>query len=57
MFAEMKKVVAVAGVIGLALGATVPTQAADTGLQPDGTMIVGPEAAKVIGERYQKEVG
>jgi hypothetical protein len=42
---------------GLVAGATVPTQAAEVGLQPDGTMIVGPGAAKVIGEYLQKVSG
>ena len=46
MFAGLKKVIAAAAVASLALGAGVPTQAAETGLQPDGTMIVGPAAAK-----------
>jgi hypothetical protein len=31
--------------------------AAGTGLQPDGSMVVGPDAAKVIGEYLQKVSG
>jgi len=57
MFARLKKVIAAAAVASLALGAGVPTQAAETGLQPDGTMIVGPAAAKVIGDYLAKVSG
>jgi hypothetical protein len=57
MFAGLKKVIAAAAVASLALGAGVPTQAAETGLQPDGTMIVGPAAAKVIGDYLAKVSG
>ncbi len=42
---------------GLALGAAAPAQAAETGLQPDGTIIVGPAAAKVIGDYLAKVSG
>lgn len=58
MFAGLKKVIAAAAAAGLvAAGAAVPTQAAETGLQPDGTMIVGPAAAKVIGQYLDKVSG
>jgi hypothetical protein len=58
MFAGLKKVIAAAVTAGLvAAGAAVPTQAAETGLQPDGTMIVGPAAAKVIGQYLEKVSG
>jgi hypothetical protein len=57
MFAGLKKVIAAAAVASVALGAGVPTQAAETGLQPDGTMIVGPAAAKVIGDYLAKVSG
>jgi hypothetical protein len=57
MFRALKRIIAAAGVVGLATGATVPIQAAEPGLQPDGTMIVGPAAAKVIGEYLEKVSG
>jgi len=57
MFAGLKKVIAAAVTAGLALGAATPTQAAETGLQPDGTIIVGPAAAKVIGQYLEKVSG
>ena len=57
MFAGLKKVIAAACMAGLALGAAAPTQAAETGLQPDGTIIVGPAAAKVIGDYLAKVSG
>ena len=57
MFAGLKKAIATAGVASLVLGAGVPAQAAETGLQPDGTMIVGPAAAKVIGDYLAKVSG
>ena len=57
MFAGLKKVIAVACMAGLALGAAAPAQAAETGLQPDGTIIVGPAAAKVIGDYLAKVSG
>lgn len=41
----------------VAAGAAAPTVAAETGLQPDGTMIVGPAAAKVIGDYLSKVTG
>ena len=57
MFAGLKKVIAVACMAGLALGAAALAQAAETGLQPDGTIIVGPAAAKVIGDYLAKVSG
>jgi len=58
MFAGLKKVVAAIVTAGLvAAGAAAPTQAVDTGLQPDGTIIVGPAAAKVIGQYLEKVSG
>ena len=58
MFAGLRKVMAAAVTAGLvAAGASVPTQAAEIGLQPDGTMIVGPAAATVIGQYLEKVSG
>jgi len=58
MFAGLKKVVAAIVTAGLvAAGAAAPTQAVETGLQPDGTVIVGPAAAKVIGQYLEKVSG
>ena len=58
MFARLRKVIGAAVTAGLvAAGVAVPTQAAETGLQPDGTMIVGPAAAKVIGDYLAKVSG
>ena len=57
MFRALKKVVVVACMVGLTLAATEPTQAAETGLQPDGTMIVGPAASRVIGDYLSKVSG
>ena len=58
MFAGLKKAVATALTAGLVVaGAAAPTQAAETGLQPDGSMIVGPAAAKVIGQYLEKVSG
>jgi hypothetical protein len=57
MIAGLKKVMAAAGLAGVALAAVAPVQAAETGLQPDGSMIVGPEAAKVIGDYLTKVSG
>jgi hypothetical protein len=58
MFAGLRKVIGAAVTAGLiAAGVAVPTQAAETGLQPDGTIIVGPAAAKVIGQYLEKVSG
>ena len=54
MFAGLKRAVAAACMAGLLATAT---QAAETGLQPDGTMIVGPAAARVIGDYLSKVSG
>ena len=58
MFAGLRKVIGAAVTAGLiAAGVAVPTQAAETGLQPDGTIIVGSAAAKVIGQYLEKVSG
>ena len=58
MFAGLKKAIVAAVTAGLvAASAAVPAQAAEIGLQPDGTMIVGPAAAKVIGQYLEKVSG
>ena len=58
MFAGLKKAIVAAVTAGLvAASGVVPAQAAEIGLQPDGTMIVGPEAAKVIGDYLSKVSG
>jgi hypothetical protein len=58
MFAGLRNAIVAAVMAGLvAVGAALPTQAAETGLQPDGTMIVGPAAAKVIGQYLEKVSG
>ena len=56
MLAGLKKAIAAACMAGL-LGSATPAQAAEPGLQPDGTMIVGPAAAKVIGDYLSKVSG
>jgi len=58
MFAGLKKVASTAALAGLVL-CTSPAalQAAETGIQPDGRIIVGPAAGKVIGEYLQKVSG
>jgi hypothetical protein len=58
MFAELKKALAAAAVVGLLLSASpAALQAAETGLQSDGSVIVGPAASKVIGEYLRKVSG
>jgi hypothetical protein len=58
MFGGLRKVVAAVAIGGLLLGASpAGLSAAGTGLQPDGSMVVGPDAAKVIGEYLQKVSG
>jgi hypothetical protein len=58
MFAGLKKAISAAAIAGLVLGAApVTLQAAETGLQPDGRIIVGPAASKVIGEYLEKVSG
>ena len=58
MFAGLKKAIAAVAVASLAVGMS-PTMllAAETGIQPDGRIIVGPEASKVIGEYLSKVSG
>jgi len=58
MFGGLKKAVSAAAITGLALG-TSPSvlQAAETGVQPDGRIVVAPEASKVIGEYLSKVSG
>jgi hypothetical protein len=58
MFAELKKALSAAAVVGLLLSASpAALQAAETGLQSDGSVIVGPAASKVIGEYLRKVSG
>jgi hypothetical protein len=58
MFAGLKKALSAAAIVGLVLGAApAALQAAETGLQPDGSFIVGPAASKVIGEYLEKVSG
>jgi hypothetical protein len=58
MFAGLRKAVAAVAVAGLAVGTSpVALQAAETGVQPDGRFVVGPEASKVIGEYLSKVSG
>src|SRR5262245_51462040 len=58
MFAGLRKAVAGIAVAGLAVGTSPAIAlAADTGIQPDGRIIVGPEASKVIGEYLSKVSG
>ena len=54
MFAGLKKALAAACMAGLV---ATSSQAAETGLQPDGRMIVGPAAARVIGDYLSKVSG
>jgi hypothetical protein len=58
MFGGLKKAVIAVAICGL-LSGVLPagSSAATTGIQPDGTVVVGPEAAKVIGEYLQKVSG
>ena len=57
MFAGLKKVASASVVAGLVLGVPLDLQAAETGVQPDGRIVVGPEASKVIGEYLTKVSG
>ena len=58
MFAELKKAISAVAVAGLVVGASpMALQAAETGLQPDGRIVVGPDASKVIGEYLSKVSG
>ena len=58
MFAVLKRVISAVAIAGLAAGASPGVVWADeTGVQPDGRIIVGPAASKVIGEYLQKVSG
>ena len=58
MFAGLKKAMSAAAMTGLVLGtAPAVVQAAETGIQPDGRIVVGPAASKVIGEYLEKVSG
>jgi hypothetical protein len=58
MFAGLKKVILAVAVAGLAVGPwPVIAGAAETGIQPDGRFIIGPDASKVIGEYLAKVSG
>jgi hypothetical protein len=58
MFAGLRKAVSAAIVAGLALGAApAALQAGETGLQPDGSFVVGQAASRVIGEYLEKVSG
>ena len=58
MLAGLRKLVSAAAVAGLALGTSAAAvQAGEMGIQPDGRIIVGPEASKVIGEYLSKVSG
>lgn len=56
MFAGLRKSLAAIAVAGLVSSAAA-VQAAETGLQPDGRLVVGPAASKVIGEYLSKVSG
>ena|SRR5690349_7468592 len=58
MLGGLRNVVAAVAIGGLLVGAApAGWGAAGTGLQPDGSMVVGPDAAKVIGEYLEKVSG
>ncbi len=58
MFAGLKDAIGALAVAGLVLGAApLAVEAAESGLQPDGRIIVTPAAAKVIGEYLSKVSG
>ena len=58
MFAGLKKAMSAAAIAGLVVGtAPAALHAAETGLQPDGRIVVGPQASKVIGEYLEKVSG
>jgi len=58
MFGELRKAVAAIAVAGLTVGASpAAVLAAETGVQPDGQFVVGPDASKVIGEYLEKVSG
>lgn len=58
MFAGLKKAMSAAAVAGMVLGGgAAALHAAETGVQPDGRIVVGPAASKVIGEYLSKVSG
>lgn len=58
MFAGLKKAMSAAAVAGMVLGASpAALQADEMGVQPNGSIIVGPAAGKVIGEYLSKVSG
>lgn len=58
MFAGLKNAMSAAAVAGLVLSvAPVALQADETGVQPNGSIVVGPAASKVIGEYLSKVSG
>jgi hypothetical protein len=58
MFAGVRKAAATLAVAGLTVGTSPATVlAGETGVQPDGRIIVGPDAGKVIGEYLNKVSG
>ncbi|MGH6892598.1 MAG: hypothetical protein ACREEP_10095 [Dongiaceae bacterium] len=58
MLAGLKKIVSAATIAGLVLSAfPAVTSAAETGIQPDGRLIVSQQAGKVIGEYLDKVSG
>ena len=57
MIEGMRKAVAALAAAGLMLATPAALEAAQIGLQPDGSMVVGPAASKVIGEYLSKVSG
>lgn len=58
MFVGLKKAISAAAIFGMVLGGgAAALHAAETGVQPDGRIIVGPAASKVIGEYLSKVSG
>ncbi len=58
MIAGLKIILSAASIAGLALGASpAVSQAAETGIQPDGRIIVSQQTGKVIGEYLSKVSG
>jgi hypothetical protein len=58
MFSGLKKTISAVAAASLVLAMVPATlRAAETGVQPDGHIVVGPEASKVIGEYLEKVSG
>lgn len=58
MLARLNRVASAIAIAGLVVGASPSgLQAAETGVQPDGRIVVGPDASKVIGEYLSKVSG